>query len=92
MTAVKQSLSRDFKIAVAVNLLTTIVRPPSTGAFMCGLNMEGGRVDRENFAAAARYHAVHLAQARYRGGLHTSPTPSTIACSTKLPYVQELER
>jgi dynein heavy chain len=56
MTAVKQTFSRDFKIAVdtlKVGCELThydskdIERPPSTGAFIYGLYMEGGRFDRE---------------------------------------------
>ena len=56
MTAVKQTYSRDFKIAVDTLKIgcdlthydaKDIERPPSTGAYIYGLYMEGGRFDRE---------------------------------------------
>lgn len=55
MTAVKQTYSRDFKIAVDTLRIgcvmtdqnpTDIASPPEIGAFVYGLYMEGGRFDR----------------------------------------------
>lgn len=61
MTAVKQTYSREFKIAVdtlRVGCELTpldredITEPPETGAYVFGLYMEGGRFDRQQMTMA----------------------------------------
>ena len=71
MTAVKQTYSREYKIAIDTLVITSeitdvdvssVQKPPRDGAYIHGLYMEGARFDRKSKSMAESYNGCFLFQ------------------------------